>query len=49
MKAKKDKLFFTKEMPATEEQDVSRLKRVTKPEFERLLKESKKAKGKKAA
>ena len=49
MKTKKDKLFFTKEMPADEEQDVSRLKRVSRAEFERLLKDSKKPKRKRAA
>jgi len=49
MKKKKDKLFFTKEMPAGEEQDVSRLKRVSHSGLERILKGSKKQKSKKAA
>jgi hypothetical protein len=49
MKKKKDKLFFVKEMPANEEQDVSRLKRLSHTEVDRLLKDSKKSKRKRAA
>ena len=48
MKANNKKLFFVKEMPAAEEQDISTLKKVNKEEFEKLLKESKKAKSKKS-
>ena len=46
MKPNNKKLFFVKEMPASEEQDVSTLKRVNKAEFDKLLKDSKKKKGK---
>ena len=46
MKPNNKKLFFVKEMPASEEQDVSALKKVNKTEFEKLLKESKKVKRK---
>ena len=44
MKPNNKKLFFVKEMPASEEQDVSTLKKVNKGEFEKLLKDSKKKK-----
>ena len=42
MKANNKKLFFVKEMPASEEQDVSKLSTVSKTRFDRLLKDSKK-------
>jgi len=47
MKPNNKKLFFVKEMPATEEQDTSTLKKVSKVQLEKLLKESKGTKGKK--
>jgi hypothetical protein len=47
MKANNKKLFFVKEMPASEEQDVSKLNKISNGEFEKLLKESKKTKIKK--
>jgi hypothetical protein len=41
------KLFFVKELPASEEQDISMLKKLSKAEFEKLRKDSNKAKLKK--
>jgi len=52
MKLNKKKVFYVKEMPDGEEQDISKLKRVSGAEFGALLKESKKprkVKRKKAA
>ena len=46
MKPNNKKLFFVKELPATEEQDVAALKKVNKQEFEKLLKDSKRGKSK---
>ena len=48
MKPNNKKLFFVKEMPAAEEQDVSKLKTVSKDNFDKLLKDSKKTKVKKS-
>jgi hypothetical protein len=46
MKPNNKKLFLVKEMPASEEQDASTLKKVKKEEFDKLLKDSKKKKSK---
>jgi len=45
MKLNKKKVFYVKEMPDGEEQDISKLKRVSGAEFGALLKESKTKEG----
>jgi len=45
MKPNNKKLFFVKEMPESEEQDIYTLKRINKEDFEKLVKDSKKKEG----